>query len=130
MIALFFNKWRRKTAGVVGCKPNLDKIIIPSSIMQESKEYDVTCILENEFKESTIKIVQFGSDSKLHTIDKNAFSYSLIEIITVPSSVTIIDEYAFSWCEQLEVIELRIPLTPQNWAINIIIIPHNYLFST
>ena len=75
MIALFFNKWRRKTAGVVGCKPNLDKIIIPSSIMQESKEYDITCILENAFNESTIKIVQFASDSKLNTIDKSAFSH-------------------------------------------------------
>ena len=78
------------TAGVIDCEQSLNKIIIPRSIKQGSKEYEVTSILDNAFAKSKIKIVQFASDSKLQTIGKYAFAHTRIKNITIPSSVKFI----------------------------------------
>ena len=53
-----------------------------------------------------LEVIEIPNDSKLETIDKNAFSYSTIKSIIIPSSVTLIGEDAFSNCKQLEVIEI------------------------
>ena len=95
-----------RTACLISCKGNSDHIIIPRSIKQESKEYDITSILENAFNQSQIKIVQFSSDSKLQKINKNAFSNSSIKRIKIPPSITIIEEYAFYCCSDLEIVEI------------------------
>ena len=92
----------KRSAGVIGCKKNLDNIIIPRSIKQKSKEYNVTIILEDAFKYSLIKSVQFSSDSKIQIIDKNAFSNSKINSITIPPSIILIGEGAFYECLRFE----------------------------
>ena len=64
-----------RTAFLISWKGYSDHIIIPRSIKQETKEYDITNISENAFNQSQIKIVQFASDLKLQKINKNAFLF-------------------------------------------------------
>ena len=94
------------TASIFGSKRKFQKIIISMSISHKSKEYYVTSISKNAFKDSEITIVQFSKDSKLQTICKSAFFSSTVKQIQIPSSVTTIGEGAFSYCGQLEVIEI------------------------
>ena len=57
-------------------------------------------------KYSRIKLIQFVSDSKLQTINREAFFNSSIENITIPSSVTLIGKSAFGLCSKLQQIEI------------------------
>ncbi|KAK8871676.1 hypothetical protein M9Y10_007414 [Tritrichomonas musculus] len=69
------------------------------------KEYNVTRIIENSFKSNKVNSIQFPDDSKLEVIEKNAFLYSSLEEIVIPSSVIQIESAAFSECYQLKKIE-------------------------
>ena len=85
-------------SGVIECKENLRQIHIPRSIKHGTKEFNITSIMENAFKFSKIESIRFSSDSKLERIDKDAFLYSAIKNIIIPSSVTLIGEGAFACC--------------------------------
>ena len=79
-----------QTASVIGCKYNLHKIIIPNSIQHESKEYTVISISKRFFRESQLKSIGFSSESKLQTIEEEAFNETSISSITIPSEVRIL----------------------------------------
>ena len=50
--------------------------------------------------------VVIPTDSNLHTIESNAFSYTKIKEIFIPSKVSKICEYAFSKCKNLTKVEI------------------------
>ena len=93
-------------AGIFGLYEHNQHFFIPRSIKHETKEYNVTIIMNEAFNYSSIQSIQLASDSQLQTIDNNAFSHSAIKSIRIPSSVTFIGESAFSDCKQLESIEI------------------------
>lgn len=80
----------QKTVSVIGSESSIKRIFIPSSINYESKEYEVTSISKDAFNLSTIKSIEFPTDSKIRTIEDFAFSYSSIESLTIPSLVFIL----------------------------------------
>ena len=82
------------------------EIFIPSSINYQSQEFIVKIILDGCFVNNrTVKIVNFPQNSQLSSINKYAFSNSLIEKISIPSSLTQIEDFAFSSCKFLKNIE-------------------------
>ena len=85
----------KKTAGVIGCKSGITKVIIPKKIKYKSKKYYVTSILEEAFKDSEIDSIKFALGSKIQTINKNAFIGTFIKSITIPSKLT---ELKNCWC--------------------------------
>lgn len=84
-----------KTAGVIECNSPKEKIIIPRFVEYESTEYQVITIFTKFIKNKTIKTIEFPSDSKLQTIDSEAFLFSSIECLTIPSEVTNLIK---GWC--------------------------------
>ena len=97
----------KNEAILIGYDKTLKKITIPRSITKGSKEYEITTISDKAFSDSKLKIVDISSDSKLQIIGKHAFTNSTIKSITIPSSVTLIGEGAFYFCEKLK--EIVIP---------------------
>ena len=55
---------------------------------------------------SNLRRIEFPTNSNLHTIGENAFSYLGIEEISIPPSVSKIGGCAFNYCENLKVIEI------------------------
>ena len=96
-----------QTASVIKCRIDATEIIIPRSIKHELKEYIVTIISVEAFIFSGAKSVSFEPNSELRTIEKDAFKYSKLESIRIPSSVTKICEGAFSHCRQLSRVEFE-----------------------
>ena len=89
---------KEKIASIIDCISGINEITIPRSIIYESKEYIINCILKNafsKFSNSTITSIQFTNDSELQKIDENAFFNSSIERIIIPSQVT---ELKDGWC--------------------------------
>ena len=56
-----------------------------------------------------IQKIAFQNDSKLQTIDTDAFCYSLISSIAIPENVTNISHLAFFMCDDIQIIEINIP---------------------
>lgn len=96
---------KEKTASVVGCNSNNSKIFLPASINYELNEYPVTSIKKKAFEFCSITSIEFSENSKLQTIEEYAFNKASIESITIPSEVTFIGYFAFSYCYQLQHIE-------------------------
>ena len=88
---------QEKTASIInGTKSISKELIIPRAIINDFEEYIVTSISNNSFKNSyKVNSIQFAPDSKLRTIKKDAFSESSITSISLPASVTELDE---GWC--------------------------------
>ncbi|KAK8895265.1 hypothetical protein M9Y10_023707 [Tritrichomonas musculus] len=84
-----------KVAKIIGNYSTQSDVFIPRSIIHKGCEYIVTCIAEDSFKNSNNFSVQFAPDSELRTIEKNAFTNSTIERISLPSSVS---ELKDGWC--------------------------------
>ena len=95
-----------KTVSIIGNKVTTDEILIPRSIVYNSKEYVITSILHWAFQFSEIKTVKFSADSEIITIDRLAFSESSIESFTIPPHLKQIKEFAFVFCKQLRSIEI------------------------
>ena len=96
-----------KTAIVIDYQSYATEIIIPRSIKHESKEYIVKSISSRAFSGSDIRYVTFEPNSELQTIEKYAFSRSILASIQIPSHVTQICEGAFDRCEQLSRVEFE-----------------------
>ena len=99
-----------KTANIVSCHINCDNLIIPRSFTYESNEYIIISILENSFKLSQVKSIQFKNDSEIRSFEKNAFYGSLIESITIPSKVIELKE---GWCSDTPKL-ISIKVSPDN----------------
>lgn len=96
-----------QTASVIKCRIDATEIIIPRSIKHELKEYIVTIISVEAFIFSGAKSVSFEPNSELRAIEKDAFSYSNLARIQIPSHVRQIYEHAFLCCKQLVRIEFE-----------------------
>lgn len=92
----------KKEAAVFRILKDKSPTIIPKSIMYKSQEYIVTSILDNAFLLSSIRTIRFPPDSEIKEIGKEAFKFSKIESISIPSQVTIIGQFAFFLCERLK----------------------------
>ncbi|KAK8895234.1 hypothetical protein M9Y10_023676 [Tritrichomonas musculus] len=74
---------------IIFCDFLIESIIIPK---------ETTVIKSNAFRYSCLKKIDFEVGSKLEKIKKKAFKNLQIEEISIPNSVTIIDDFAFSNC--------------------------------
>ena len=98
-----------KTASVI--KSNqLNKIVIPRSITYKSTEYIVTKISEDSFENSPVKSIEFPEDSNIQKIEKFAFSFSLLQSLTIPSSLVDLEE---GWCSCVNKLT-KIKISPNN----------------
>lgn len=80
-------------------------IIIPRSIKYKDKEYCLTVIGSNAFKDnSKIKSLKFSEDSEIKLICFHSFEKSTLESINFSSKVKKIDECAFSYCYSLSTV--------------------------
>ena len=80
--------------------PNAQRtIFFPPSIEYESHEYKIINIKEDSFKDNkNIKSIEIPDESYLKTISKDAFSYSSIKSLTIPSQV---DKLEDGWCHNI-----------------------------
>ena len=80
---------------------------------EKSVEYDLGAITENAFYGcSKLKTLRFKEGSKLIRIDTGVFTDAIIETVTIPSSVLIIDDNAFANCKKLTNITYKGPQQP------------------
>ncbi|KAK8892239.1 hypothetical protein M9Y10_029462 [Tritrichomonas musculus] len=80
-----------KTAEVIACQKS-KSYLIPKSITYVNQEFIVTSINEKSFLNVFAKSIEFPEDSKVRKIAKNAFQYSHIDSITIPASVSELEE--------------------------------------
>ena len=100
-----------KTANVISNDDVTGDIYIPPSIKHETNEYSIEKILRFSFKNSkTIKSIQFPSNSKIQTIEKESFAYSTLEKINIPSSLSNLEE---GWCKSTSKLT-KITIMPNN----------------
>lgn len=83
----------------------LGDIVIPETINVEGTEYTVTAIGEYAFF-YTKGITSLSMPETIETIGTYAFCYSIIEELTIPSKVKVIEPYTFSDCNDLRVVNL------------------------
>lgn len=84
-----------KTACIINGQSARGDVLIPRSIVHESREYLITTISEEAFKQaSDIKSLQFSNDSELQKIENQSFIDSSINIISIPSCVSLDSK----WC--------------------------------
>ncbi len=86
------------TACVVDANEKLDSIIIPSKVLINKKEYDVTGIRHHAF--ASLKDLKYVNiPSSIEFIGDSAFAgCKNLEYIEIPSSVVSIGDYAFADC--------------------------------
>ena len=83
---------------IVFCVRDIQNILIPNFI-EHICSYSFYCC-------SKLTEIKFTSDSKLHTIGKNAFFHSEITSIAIPPTVTFIGERTFADCYKLQQIDI------------------------
>lgn len=82
-----------KIAGIVGNDNASGDIFIHSSIKYKTTEYTIKRILKYSFKNSkSIRLITFPADSSIDTIEKEYFSNSTLESISIPSSLLVLKE--------------------------------------
>ena len=69
---------------------------------------DTILISSNAFHYSLLTKIDFEKCSNLEIIGKSSFQDLLIEEITIPNSVSLIDEYAFKCCKKLKKVNIGI----------------------
>ena len=74
----------------------LEKITIPSSVTSIGRDFVSNCTCE----------VIWDENSKATTLSKDAFSSYMGTSIKLPSSIKVIDEYAFSYCTNLTTVTM------------------------
>lgn len=105
---IFIINENQKTASLLFNFSDKKDILIPKSVFFESDEFLVTEIAEGAFKyDEFITSVCFEEDSELRTIGKEAFiGCTSLESITIPDTVTRIEEFSFDNCVNLIKFEL------------------------
>lgn len=84
-------------AGIVGNDNTSGDIFIPSSIKYKTTEYTIKRIPKYSFKNSkSIRSITFPADSSIDTIEKESFSNSTLESISIPSNLLVLKE---CWCK-------------------------------
>ena len=100
-----------KTAFLIKNESPIKDIYIPRSIIYESQEYVIINIRRNAFRGCvTLKSIQFAPDSQIKTIESDAFNYSSIESIEIPSSIEKLEE---GWCDGVIFLN-QIKVSPDN----------------
>lgn len=90
-----------------------NEVIIPRSIEYESKEFIVTTIHENAFKNTNkIESIEFPQDSKLSIIEEYAFMNSSLKKISIPASVVQLTE---GWCGRLSKLQINLDIKNPNY---------------
>ena len=94
---IYMLKEEDETADVIGHDDDVKgDILIPRSIIYESKEYIISGLLKDSFNNSrSIRSIRFPPDSELQIIESGTFSESDIESISIPSSILKIED---GWC--------------------------------
>ena len=69
--------------------------------------YFIEHICTSAFNCCKLRKVEIERNSQFRIIDENAFSESLIEIISIPSKVEIIKEESFYLCQNLKKVEFE-----------------------
>lgn len=93
---------KKLTCKVIESSFTSGDIIIPRSVKYKDKEYCLTYIGSNAFKDNKkIKSFKFSEDSEIKLINFHSFEKSTLECINIPSKVKKINEYAFSYCYNL-----------------------------
>ena len=85
-------------------------VLIPTTIIYQKNEYYIVSINEESFKNATIKSFSFENNSRVTTIQKDAFAYSTIESLNIPSSIINLQK---GWCRSIVGLK-RITIMPQN----------------
>lgn len=86
----------KMTASLIRVLSSKMNIFIPRTITHEDRTYTITSIKESTFENArSVKSIQFPPDSELQTIESNALSYSRVEEILIPASVTKLED---EWC--------------------------------
>ena len=104
------------TARVVCSKKLKGDIFIPTFITHKSKEYFITSICENAFRECNINSVTFSNNSQLSSIRINAFCFSSIQLLVIPESVDTIDDGSFNFVNSL----INVIISPQKKTLLIL----------
>lgn len=93
------------TAAIIDSYKSSGDVLIPRLIKYQSINFLITSIGDNSFMNNhNINSLIFSEDSELQIIGKRAFSQSSLTKITIPKSVTRIEEKAFYLSELLEII--------------------------
>ena len=99
-----------KTASVISTSEISGDVLIPTTIIYQKNEYYIVSINEESFKNATIKSFSFENNSRVTTIQKDAFAYSTIESLNIPSSIINLPK---GWCRSIVGLK-RITIMPQN----------------
>lgn len=99
-----------KTASVISTSEISGDVLIPTTIIYQKNEYYIVSINEESFKNATIKSFSFENNSRVTTIQKDAFAYSTIESLNIPSSIINLQK---GWCRSIVGLK-RITIMPQN----------------
>lgn len=84
------------TADIVYSPKSRNFVVIQRSIIYQSNDYVIKTITENSFKDNRkIKSIEFSDDSELQTIQNSAFSGSSLKFLSIPATVTNLEE---GWC--------------------------------
>ena len=84
-----------QTAKIVKSEKAYGNIIVPRSIIYDTKEYIITEISESSFQNSMINTLNFPEDSELVSIGGFVFDNSSIQEFSIPKKLKKIDK---SWC--------------------------------
>lgn len=86
----------KKTANICGNQEATGKVYIPKSITHNNQDYIIKRIENGSFAHSNIKSIEFPPDSKLQTIEANAFMHcTKFNSIIIPQSII---ELQPGWC--------------------------------
>ena len=139
-------------------------VVIPSTVTIDGTDWTVIAIGDNAFSSSTVNsltipntvttvgqqafyklgLTELTLPEGITSIGYQAFYMSTVEKLTLPASLEMLDSYAFSFCKQLEaidmsatkLIELKDYTFNQCWALTDLLLPKNlttlgrYVFNT
>lgn len=84
---------KEKTCYLIGNDNASGDIFIPKAITYKSQEFIIASINEGSFRDANeIRSIRFSADSEIRAIKKEAFESSSIEHISIPSSVSELEE--------------------------------------
>ena len=98
------------TASIVGTNYISGDVLIPQFINYNFRNYIVISINEESFKNAAIRSISFEDNSNVTTIQKDAFAYSSIESLSIPSSIITMQK---GWCRSTVQLN-KIVIMPQN----------------